>query len=125
MRFLIDNALSPIVSEELKRLGHDSIHVRDIGLQDAEDKKIFEEALEETRVIITADTDFGFLLSKWNKNKPSVIIFRKRSERDPFKQVELLKANLKDELLKSLEIGSIIIFETNRIRTRTLPIFKE
>jgi len=37
MRFLIDNAFSPTVSVELKKLGHDFIHVRDIGLQDAED----------------------------------------------------------------------------------------
>ena len=125
MRFLIDNAISQTVSEELKKLGHDSVHVREIGLQHADDKKIFEKALEEDRVIISADTDFGFLLSKWNKNKPSVILFRKGSERKPFKQIELLKANLQDELLKSIETGSIIIIETNRIRIRTLPIFKQ
>ncbi|MCD4790293.1 MAG: DUF5615 family PIN-like protein [Bacteroidales bacterium] len=125
MNFLIDNAISPKVSEGLNKLGHNSIHVRDIGFQHANDQEIFEKALEEDRVIISADTDFGFLLSKWNNNKPSVIIFRKGSERDPFKQIELLNANLKDELLISLKTGSIIIIETTRVRTRTLPIFKK
>ncbi|MBI4645700.1 MAG: DUF5615 family PIN-like protein [Bacteroidia bacterium] len=38
MKFLVDNAISPVVSEKLKEAGHDSIHVRDIGLQKADDK---------------------------------------------------------------------------------------
>ncbi|MCH8318108.1 MAG: DUF5615 family PIN-like protein, partial [Bacteroidetes bacterium] len=77
MKFLIDNALSPLVSEGLKKLGYDSLHVKEIGLQKADDNDIFERAFQEERTIISADTDFGYLLSKWNKNKPSVIIFRK------------------------------------------------
>ena len=125
MKFLIDNALSPVVSEGLKKMGYDSLHVREIGLQNADDNDIFERALKENRTIISADTDFGYLLSKWGKNRPSVIIFRKGSERDPVKQIELLRINLQDELLQLIETGSIIIIETTRIRTRTLPILKK
>ena len=125
MKFLIDNALSPVVSDGLKKLGYDSIHVREIGLHKSDDKDIFERALQEDRTIITADTDFGYLLSKWNKNRPSVIIFRKGSERDPIKQINLMKANLQDELLELIETGSIIIIEPTRIRARALPILKK
>ncbi len=125
MKFLIDNALSPTVSEGLKKMGYDSLHVREIGLQKADDNDIFERALQEDRTIISADTDFGYLLSKSDKNKPSVIIFRKGSERDPIKQIELLRINLQDELLHLIETGSIIIIEATRIRTRTLPILKK
>ncbi len=122
MKFLVDNALSVIVSDGLKNLGFDSVHVREVGLQDAEDEKIFEKAFNEKRTIISADTDFGWLLSKWNKQKPSVILFRKGSERDPHKQIELLQINLTDQLKKIIEEGSIVIIESSRIRTRDLPI---
>ena len=124
MRFLVDNALSVAVSDGLKKMGYDSVHVREIGLQDAEDGKIFKKAFHEERTIISADTDFGWLLSKWSHKKPSVILFRKGSERDPQKQIELLRINLTDQLKKIIQEGSIVIIESSRIRTRDLPIRK-
>jgi predicted nuclease of predicted toxin-antitoxin system len=124
MRFLLDNAISPVLSRPLKEAGHDVLHVREIGLRDADDIDIFQLAFKENRTLISADTDFGFLLSKWDKNKPSVIIFRKGTERSPIKQAELLLLNLDANVLRSIEEGSILIFEPERIRIRSLPLFK-
>ena len=125
MRFLVDNAISPFVSKGLIKLGHDSIHVRDFNLQAANDLIILRKAAEESRIIISADTDFSFLLSKYSSHKQSVILFRKGAERNPAKQIDLLVANLAGEVIHNLEQGCIVIIEEKRIRIRMLPIIKK
>lgn len=57
MKFLVDNALSPVFAEGLRRAGHDAIHVRDYRLQESEDEVIFDRAAREERIIVSADTD--------------------------------------------------------------------
>jgi predicted nuclease of predicted toxin-antitoxin system len=46
VRFLIDNALSPLLAKGLREIGHDAAHVRDQGLQAANDESIFTAAKE-------------------------------------------------------------------------------
>jgi predicted nuclease of predicted toxin-antitoxin system len=64
VRFLVDNAISPAVSQRLIDSGHDSVHVRDLGLQTASDAELFDLAAERDRIIVSADTDFGTLLAQ-------------------------------------------------------------
>jgi predicted nuclease of predicted toxin-antitoxin system len=121
MRFLIDNALSPVVAEGLRQEDHDAIHVRDLGLAAADDGTIFEHADRDQRVIVSADTDFGTILALRNAARPSVILFRGATPRNPIGQVKLLLANLR-EIAPSVERGAVVVLEPQRIRIRTLPM---
>ena len=121
MRWLVDNALSPVLAEGLCENGHDAVHVRDYGLEKAEDLVIFERAKDEYRIILSADTDFGALLAQRKESFPSIVLFRRSSQRQPQIQLRLLLANL-DSIREFLDQGSLIVIEENRIRVHSLPI---
>lgn len=121
MRLLIDNALSPFLAAALSRAEHDAVHVRDVGLGAADDETILKFDETDMRIVVSADTDFGTLLSIGKGKLPSVILIRRGAPRAPERQAALLVANLpplEEELLK----GAIVTFQGNRLRIRRLPI---
>src|SRR5712691_3671083 len=121
MRFLVDNALSPILATLLKQADHNALHVRDIDLHRSDDVVIFDRAAAEDRIVVSADTDFGTLLATRTAQKPSVIQFRGRGSRRPDALARALLSNL-SQLAEALASGSIVTFEPSRVRVRALPI---
>jgi predicted nuclease of predicted toxin-antitoxin system len=121
VRFLVDNALSPALADDLRNAGHDALHVRDFQMQAAKDSEIFDKAAIDNRIVISADADFGTLLATSGSNKPSLILFRHDCARRASTQAALIVANLAS-FESALSSGAIVVFEGTRIRVRLLPI---
>jgi predicted nuclease of predicted toxin-antitoxin system len=58
MRLLFDQNLSPRLPLSLADIYPDSVHVREVGLRDADDQVIWEYAKQEGFVIVSKDSDF-------------------------------------------------------------------
>jgi predicted nuclease of predicted toxin-antitoxin system len=120
MKFLVDMGISPRSAAFLRGLGHDAVHLHDEGLDRLSDTNILTAALEEGRVVLTHDLDFGDLMAASKAQLPSVVIFRLRnmSADHVDHYLRILLANYQDRL-----VAGVVISVTEReIRIRSLPI---
>ena len=118
MNFLIDTCLPAAIVDNLRRAGHDAVHVRHYGIHKADDEIVFDRAVEEDRVVISADTCFATILNVRQTPKPSLIVFRRISPGHAEALAKLLLANLPN-IAPLLYQGSMIVFEKNRLRSRS------
>ena len=121
VRFLIDNALPPKLAALLRAAGHDAIHLRECGIQAAKDESVLARAVDEDRIIVSADTDFGTLSAGLEAHRPSFILFR-----DPDLLTADDYAGVPIPSLPALEpeltSGCVAVFRAGRLRVRKLPI---
>jgi predicted nuclease of predicted toxin-antitoxin system len=121
VRFLIDANLPPVVVAGLIDAGYDALHVGELGLISATDEQIFDEAVNQSMAVVTADSDFPMLLALRRAVSPSVIHLRHVSALSPAQHVELLVENL-PPLIGDLERGSVVSLSPRRMSVRALPL---
>lgn len=117
LKFLLDADMPRSSAGVIKALGFDIEDIRDIGMGQAKDREIMEYAIENDRIIITRDLDYGEVL-RYPKH-PGVIIFRL-----PFTfTAKKINKRLKEFLtsISTDKIGNaIVIVELSRFRRREL-----
>ena len=121
MRFLIDNALPPLVAELLVAAGQDAVHVRSYNMQAASDESILARALAEDRVVVSADTDFATILANQQADRPSFILFRDPNLLVASDYIGMLVPAL-GLLEPELARGCVAVFRNGRLRVRRLPL---
>lgn len=118
MRFLADMGVSIRVVEWLRAEGHDTVHLREEGLQRLPNGMIFKKAADEKRILLSFDLDFGEILALSGNRRVSVVLFRLRDARGN-RQVERLGKVLADSS-SPLKSGAVIVVEDGRHRVREL-----
>ena len=120
MKFLVDESIQQQVAVLLSGAGHDALHLADLGLLGATDDQVRAAADESRRVLITADTDFGALLSLAGASGPSVLLLRRPGRHASHRTDTILKAV--ETARSHIEVGAVVGIEPHRLRIRKLPI---
>jgi predicted nuclease of predicted toxin-antitoxin system len=95
VKFLIDNALPPRLADPLRASGYDAVHVRAYEMQEATDREILARALDEDRIVVSADSDFSTILASQEAERPSFILFRETNVRVARDYLDLLLSEFK------------------------------
>jgi predicted nuclease of predicted toxin-antitoxin system len=72
-------------------------------------------------VVVTADTDFGTLLARSGRPRPSVILVRELLGLSVDAQGRMIAANL-EQIRPALTVGAVVVLGLDDIRVRPLPI---
>lgn len=120
MKFLLDMNLPRSLGRKLHAMSHEARHVGDLGMAEADDIEIVQEARENQEVIITHDLDYGDLLAFSGEASPSVIILRLRNTQLDNLFAKILAAWPNIE--QPLQNGALIVISNQKIRIRELPI---
>lgn len=114
LKFLVDESTGIKVSKKLKQLGFDTISVIET-MKGAKDIRVLRKAMEENRIIITNDKDFGWLAVSF---KPPGIILLRLKDESANNKIKITQHII--EKHRDVLYGSIIIATERKVRIRQL-----
>ena len=122
MKLLVDEALQDAVAHRLTTVGHDTTHVRILGLAGHTDDEVMALAIADNRVLVTTDTDtdFGTILALTGAAAPSVLLLRGIGDSVDERVDALL--DVLPRVVHELSEGAVVVIEPDRYRIRHLPI---
>ena len=117
---LLDNNLSPKLAEPLRTVGHDFVHVPDIGRQRATGE-LSSIPLEPTARCWSGRHQLRHPAGSLARPRAVVLAETRASGPRAADQAALILDNL-DAIRADLETGAVVVLGENRIRVRRLPI---
>lgn len=116
MRFLLDMNLPPALAGRLRAESHDAIHVTEIGHGNLSDDDIFRRAVEERRIVVTFDLDFGEIAGAAIASGSGVVLLRLKRAGQTYLWDRLRTAIAVAG--QAMDDGAIVLVEDARIRVR-------
>jgi predicted nuclease of predicted toxin-antitoxin system len=117
MNFVADESCTGPVIRALREAGHDVIAIAEVA-KGATDDQVLARALDEKRVLITEDHDFGELVYARGRSTAGVLLVRFDSRARRAKPATVVEAAAK---LGSRLQGAFAVVEPGRVRLSGRP----
>ena|SRR5688572_28116778 len=117
MRFLVDESAGSAIAALLRTLGHDVLAVAEV-MQQADDGAILARAVQESRIVVTNDKDFGELIFRSGQAHAGVVLLRLRDETSA-NRVRVMQAVLSQ--VTNILPNQFVVATERHIRIRYTP----
>jgi predicted nuclease of predicted toxin-antitoxin system len=112
--------LSPGLVGWLGERGHDAVHASTVGLDRSPDLVVLQQASRDSRILVTADLDYGRLLFLARTHARGVILLRGGTYND--REVTHILGSVLDAVPEPELTHCLVVADRNRIRKRRLPL---
>jgi hypothetical protein len=121
MHFLVDEGISPLVCDVLRRYGCEGTHVRAAGMQGRDDDTIAGYALDHGMAIMTLDFGFADIRRHPPERYRGIVVLEPPSETNRAMILRLVATLLANATVTSQLPGRLAIVQFGRVRLRPAP----
>jgi predicted nuclease of predicted toxin-antitoxin system len=119
LRFIVDESTGSAVVEYLQQLGYDVLFAGDIMAR-SDDSVILDLAVQQHRIVVTNDKDFGELVFRSGKPHDGILLLRLDDE-SPQNRLRVFQNVLR--LYQERLPGNFVVATEKGVRIRTLRNF--